>query len=103
MNSRPVLALTMGDPAGIGPEICVRALREPSVLEQCVPVLFGDVAVLRRLNSSEQIDGLSILSNEDFCRNPAVSMPTIVDCGAIDAATVVPGVIRPECGMIPNE
>ena len=39
----------MGDPAGIGPEICLRALREPSVLAECVPVLFGDAGVLRRL------------------------------------------------------
>ena len=49
MSPRPILGLTMGDPAGIGPEICLRALREPSVLAECVPVLFGDVGVLRRL------------------------------------------------------
>ncbi|TAK91919.1 MAG: hypothetical protein EPO07_19555, partial [Verrucomicrobia bacterium] len=49
MNSRPILGLTMGDPAGIGPEICLRALAEKSVLEQCVPVLFGDAGVLERV------------------------------------------------------
>ena len=48
MKPRPVLGLTMGDPAGIGPEICLRALRDSSVLAECVPVLFGDVGVLRR-------------------------------------------------------
>ena len=49
MSPRPILGLTMGDPAGIGPEICLRALSEPSVLAECVPVLFGDAGVLRRL------------------------------------------------------
>ena len=43
----PVLGLTMGDPAGIGPEICLRALREPAVRKICTPVLFGDVSVLK--------------------------------------------------------
>ena len=43
-NARPVLGLTMGDPAGIGPEICLRALREPAVKKMCVPVLFGTIA-----------------------------------------------------------
>ena len=52
MSSKPILGLTMGDPAGIGPELCLRALREPAVLAQGVPVLFGDVSVLRRLARS---------------------------------------------------
>lgn len=56
MNSRPVLGLTMGDPAGIGPELCLRALRDPAVLGQCVPVLFGDAGVLQRF---EKEAGLS--------------------------------------------
>jgi 4-hydroxythreonine-4-phosphate dehydrogenase len=42
---KPVLGLTMGDPAGIGREICLRALRAPY---ECVPVLFGDASVLER-------------------------------------------------------
>ena len=41
----------MGDPAGIGPEICLRALREPSVLKLCTPVLFGDAGVIKRLSN----------------------------------------------------
>ena len=48
MNARPVLGLTMGDPAGVGPELCQRALLEPAVLAQCIPVLFGSAAVLQR-------------------------------------------------------
>ncbi|HEY1490199.1 MAG TPA: 4-hydroxythreonine-4-phosphate dehydrogenase PdxA, partial [Verrucomicrobiae bacterium] len=48
-SARPILGLTMGDPAGIGPEICLRALREPQMLQRCTPVLFGDPAVLNRV------------------------------------------------------
>ena len=58
MSPKPILGLTMGDPAGIGPEICLRALREPAVLAQCVPVLFGDACVIQRLLSLESFSSL---------------------------------------------
>ena len=37
----------MGDPAGIGPEVLVKALADPEVYEACVPVVIGDAEVLR--------------------------------------------------------
>ncbi len=36
----------MGDPAGIGPEIVVRALSDPAIYQACVPVVIGDARVL---------------------------------------------------------
>jgi len=45
---RPVLGLTIGDPAGVGPEICIKALSRPEVAELCRPLLYGDEGVLRR-------------------------------------------------------
>ena len=37
---RPRVAITVGDPAGIGPEIAARAAKDPSVLDVCEPVLY---------------------------------------------------------------
>ncbi|MCI8735464.1 MAG: 4-hydroxythreonine-4-phosphate dehydrogenase PdxA [Lachnospiraceae bacterium] len=37
----------MGDPAGIGPEIVVKALTERSVFERCIPVVIGDYEALK--------------------------------------------------------
>jgi 4-hydroxythreonine-4-phosphate dehydrogenase len=37
----PTLALTVGDPSGIGPEIVVKALRDPRVVDVCRPVIYG--------------------------------------------------------------
>ncbi len=45
---KPVLAVTMGDPAGVGPEVTVKALQEPWVRRACHPLLIGDVTALRR-------------------------------------------------------
>ncbi len=43
---KPKLALTMGDPAGIGPEITVKSLFDATVYEESQPLVVGDVAVL---------------------------------------------------------
>jgi 4-hydroxythreonine-4-phosphate dehydrogenase len=47
-EARPVLAVTMGDPAGIGPEIAVRALLSPEVREMSRSFLIGDARVFER-------------------------------------------------------
>ena len=39
--SRPRVAITAGDPAGIGPEIAARAMGDPRVLAACEPVIYG--------------------------------------------------------------
>ena len=39
--SRPTLALTVGDPSGIGPEIVLKAIRDPRVVTACRPVIYG--------------------------------------------------------------
>src|SRR5512134_233188 len=40
------IAVTIGDPGGIGPEVVVKALRSPE-LAGCIPVIIGDLAVVR--------------------------------------------------------
>jgi 4-hydroxythreonine-4-phosphate dehydrogenase len=101
---RPVLGLTLGDPAGIGPEICLRALREPAVLRQCVPVLFGDVAVIHQLLSSSSSFSRSltrlpeVVSLAAWKKLPRVQRPLIIDCAALNAAQVKPGKISAACG-----
>jgi 4-hydroxythreonine-4-phosphate dehydrogenase len=40
-RNRPRIAITVGDPAGIGPEVAARAAADPRVLATCVPVLYG--------------------------------------------------------------
>lgn len=54
MSSKPRIAITMGDPAGIGPELCLRLLAEPRVIEFCEPIIFGNRQVLDRVASHLQ-------------------------------------------------
>ena len=39
--AQPRIAITVGDPAGIGPEIAVKAAADPRVLAVCTPILYG--------------------------------------------------------------
>lgn len=45
---KPVIAVTMGDPCGIGPEIVVRSVENALVQEACIPVIIGDKGVMER-------------------------------------------------------
>jgi 4-phospho-D-threonate 3-dehydrogenase / 4-phospho-D-erythronate 3-dehydrogenase len=45
-DSRPILAITMGDPAGIGSEIAVKTLAEEEMYEICQPLVIGDVCIM---------------------------------------------------------
>src|SRR5665213_1214998 len=99
-NTRPVLGLTMGDPAGIGPEICLRALTSSAVRKMCVPVLFGDAGVLQRAARAAKIpmaDCRVILISE-LKKISRITEPLVVDCAAIDAVKVVPGKVSAACG-----
>lgn len=45
---RPIIGITLGDPAGIGPEIVIDALQSKEIYKACVPVVIGHVGVMRR-------------------------------------------------------
>lgn len=45
---RPITALTMGDPAGIGPEICVGAMLDKEIHEICRPFMIGSITIMEK-------------------------------------------------------
>lgn len=49
MNELPIIAITMGDPASIGPEIAIKALLTGRVLDICRPLVVGDAGVFLRI------------------------------------------------------
>ncbi len=44
MSNRPILAISMGDPFGNGPEITVKALSDPDIYARCRPLVVGDLS-----------------------------------------------------------
>lgn len=52
----PIVAITMGDPASIGPEVAVKALADPAVYRVCRPLLIGDARLCKRVARSLGLD-----------------------------------------------
>lgn len=48
MNENPIVGITMGDPAGNGPEITVKALAHADVYDRCHPIVVGDAKMLEQ-------------------------------------------------------
>jgi 4-hydroxythreonine-4-phosphate dehydrogenase len=55
--ARPRIAITMGDAAGVGPEIIMKSLAHAELYEGCRPLVIGDVA---RLEQAGRISGISL-------------------------------------------
>jgi 4-phospho-D-threonate 3-dehydrogenase / 4-phospho-D-erythronate 3-dehydrogenase len=60
---KPILGISMGDPAGIGPEVIVKALLKRSVYKRCKPVVVGDAGVIKQavdfLNGTLKVNAIS--------------------------------------------
>src|SRR4029453_10197443 len=48
MSEKPRIAIAVGDPAGIGPEVSLKAALDPAVRDACRLLLVGDADVLKR-------------------------------------------------------
>ncbi|MBS5283155.1 MAG: 4-hydroxythreonine-4-phosphate dehydrogenase PdxA [Clostridiales bacterium] len=48
MNEKPIVGITMGDPAGNGPEITVQALAHQDLFDRCRPIVIGDAKMLEQ-------------------------------------------------------
>ena len=100
MSTLPRIAITMGDPAGVGPEICLRLLADAAIARECVPVVFGDAAVLRRVAGKIGVAlAAPVIATSDW---PAaarrVSAPSVLDLPGVDVAMVRPGEVSAACG-----
>ncbi len=72
MNNKPVIAITMGDPASIGPEIALKALMNDLIYEICRPLIVGDAGVFqdirKRLNLPVEVKAIASVSEAVFER-----------------------------------
>jgi 4-hydroxythreonine-4-phosphate dehydrogenase len=98
MNDRPRVAITMGDAAGIGPEITVKSLADPAAASWCVPFVLGDAQVLEHAKRAVGISApvRRIARPEDASGEPGVI--EVIDAACIDMGTHRWGAINPAFG-----
>ena len=70
MSEKPIIAITMGDPSGIGPEIIAKALSEGRIYDICRPIVIGDVKVMAaatKLDSrNPQVNSVETITQASF-------------------------------------
>jgi 4-hydroxythreonine-4-phosphate dehydrogenase len=79
--TRPVVGITMGDAAGIGPEIIMKALARPALYEIGKPLVIGDAKILERaeeiVHTGQRVSRLASAADARF-------EPGVVDCIDLD-------------------
>jgi len=103
IESKPLIAVTLGDPAGIGPEIIVGAWNRAGVHESCRPVVIGHPELLRRAAELRGIGArvVEIASPEEAI--PSADVIPCLACGSDDALEVRPGTIDARAGQAAYE
>jgi len=98
----PLICLTMGDPAGIGPEISVAAAVSPEVLETARVVVVGHEAILKKAASAMHLAPRFIRVNHD-CQGAEPGAVNVMHLDNLDPASVVPGQVQARCGQAAYE
>lgn len=73
---RPIIAISIGDPCGIGPEVSLKAMAQKDVYQFCRPILVGDVEVLKR---TLEFTGLNLKMQSIERVEDALFKPGIID------------------------
>ena len=95
---RPILGVTMGDPAGVGPEIIARALAEPAVIASSRPVVIGSAAIMKEaLGLVGSPLALHVVRGIADSRWEA-QMLECLDLGNVEAATLLRGEVSAVAG-----
>jgi 4-phospho-D-threonate 3-dehydrogenase / 4-phospho-D-erythronate 3-dehydrogenase len=94
----PIIAITMGDPASIGPEIAVKALLEKKIHAICRPLLVGDASVFKQiidlLKLPAKVNVIDKISDAGF----ALGTIDVFDLKNVDISKLVFGQISAMCG-----
>ncbi len=96
---KPIIGITMGDPASIGPEISVMALTDPKVLERCDPLIVGDAAVMEdavKVVCPGRVQIRAVQKVKEAVFEPGVI--NVLDLGLVDMDKLAYGQASAMCG-----
>ncbi|MDO4160109.1 MAG: 4-hydroxythreonine-4-phosphate dehydrogenase PdxA [Prevotellaceae bacterium] len=97
-NDKPILAITMGDPAGIGPEIIVSSLLLKETYEKCNPIVTGDAGVMefavRQAGAPLKVNAVKSVDEALF----EYGTIDVYDLACIDMESFEQGKVAVQCG-----
>ena len=104
MTKKPFIAITAGDPAGIGPEICLKAIQNKRVRDICIPFVVGNASVLIRVADMLHIPcSLPVISLSKRSILELTSESAIIDPTTIQGVSIHQGSLCAEGGRAAYE
>jgi 4-hydroxythreonine-4-phosphate dehydrogenase len=100
---KPYIGITMGDPAGIGPEIITKALNDSAVYRQCNPVVIGEKRILQ---DAVKMSGLNLEINaigDIRTASYLIGMINIIDIKNIGSQEIMYGKVNADLGRASGE
>ncbi len=102
-GQRPHVAITLGDPAGIGPEITLKLLKREEIYKFCVPVVIGAAWVLKEYMPEEgeelQIHGISDVTEA----SGTYGTIDLVETGALPTGGLIKGRVSASAGAFAGQ
>ena len=102
-SQKPAIAITMGDPCGIGPEVVVKALADPRVYDSCRPMVIGNTYAM---NQAVKATGLPLAIRETDDPTGAGEDPAtvdVVDIHNLNPEDITVGQLSVPCGKAAME
>ncbi|HIG27129.1 MAG TPA: 4-hydroxythreonine-4-phosphate dehydrogenase PdxA [Verrucomicrobiales bacterium] len=89
----------MGDPAGVGPEVCLYALNSMEVSGLCIPVVIGDADILKECAGKLAMNGnFPVLTDEVLGAGEKILQASIVEIPSLNRVGFKPGQISADTG-----
>ena len=96
--SKPIIGIPMGDPAGIGPEIVVKALKSEDLYKVCCPLVIGDSKIIQKAveicNSATKVNIIKA-SDEGIYNKDVIN---VIDLENIDMSSFKYGTVQAQNG-----
>ena len=94
----------MGDPAGIGSEICIKVLSKKDIYEKCKPLIIGDAHCIQDALQFTGINGLKVNSiNEPNEGKYVFGIIDVLDLHNVDMDELEYGKVSAMCGKASGE
>jgi 4-hydroxythreonine-4-phosphate dehydrogenase len=97
---QPLIAVTMGDPAGVGPEVCLQLLANPKVRSFAIPIVIGDAEILLRCARQTGLASPTYILSEDHwdAHKDLIDRPAVLDIQRFDHTEFQPGIVTARTG-----
>ena len=97
-KKRPIVGITLGDPAGIGPEIICKALRHKKLFTCCRPVIIGDLTIITREANNQKLKFKFLETKKISSVTPTSCIP-VYNLPTKHSKCIQKGSTSPEAGL----